>query len=157
MSKSGAVGLTSSQIKNALNTGDEILQDILRENASDPLQAFTDRLRDQLSCESCAVFLVVLPDSGKARVLELVSESNENGRKTKCGLLPIQSAVGGGLTGHLAHEGKIAVLSGKALLHNRYLTGKPAKFLTNRMSYSLLGFPPEAHRFRQKWLKQMQT
>ncbi len=135
-------GLSADQIQDALNAGDAILEEILRDE--NMLQAFSERWREILHAEASAIFLVRSADQG-ARFLTLVSESNANGFRTQMKvILPVRSVHGGGLTPHLAHEGKIVALSGKELTENPYLSragSSQAGFLTNRTSYSLLGFP----------------
>src|SRR5437660_542613 len=117
--QSNASGLSADEIQAALNAGDAILEEILREE--NMLQAFSDRWRDLLHAEASAVFLVTRADEG-TRFLKLVSESNANGFRTPHDVvLPVSSIVGGGLTSHLAHHGKIVVLSGKELTEIAYL------------------------------------
>lgn len=93
-------------------------------------------VRQHLNSENCSIFLV---SEDQPEYLKLVSQSG--GRPQHSPLIPIQSILKGGLTGHIAEKGELFNDHGPSLRNNPYATGKPPQHLHSKECFSLLAMP----------------
>ena len=106
-----------------LKASDAMMQTILQDDRPATLRTVARHVHDLLDVESCSVF-VVPEDSANELFLE-AQYADEKEYDFPALRLPIRSVPRGGLTGHIAHEGKVVSLHGKDLWENPYVTGAP--------------------------------
>jgi putative methionine-R-sulfoxide reductase with GAF domain len=116
----------------------ELMKTAFHDNPHDALQRLAETVHRHLSAEAFSIFLV---REDSPDMLSLEAHCGGTPNYSKAAGIKIQSVPKGGLTGHIAKQGKIFLLHGKELREHRYATGRRPEHLASGKCFSLLAVP----------------
>lgn len=124
------------RLKNLARATQEIMADLRERDLNERLDLIARHVAEVTEAEVAGVLLVNRPGflSWEA------SSGNPRGAFSKGREFAIVSGIGTGLTGHIAHEGKLVNLHGEALNQHSAVRGESTE-ISLRQCYSLLAIP----------------
>jgi putative methionine-R-sulfoxide reductase with GAF domain len=116
----------------------ELMKTPFQGNLDHALQRVAQTVQKHLSAEAFSIFLVPEEHPDELNLEVQFGGTPDYRRPTK---IKIQSVLGNGLTGHIAHKKQIVLLHGRELREHPYSTRRPPEHLASKRSFSLLAVP----------------
>lgn len=134
-----SVEVPAEKLLELLDTSNEMIGKTFLNDYQAMLHTATRRIHSLLAAEACGIFLV--SEACRGELLLEASYGDKLQHEFSPVRLKIQSVEKGGLTGHIAHAGKVVRRHGADLWNIPYVAGKSDEHLVSGQCFSLLGVP----------------